>query len=54
MMIAAKTLALTGMQLIDEPKLIEKAKKEFNIKRGKDFKYVPLIGNREPALNYRN
>ena len=54
MMIAAKTLALTGMQLIDEPEAISLAKKEFLNQRGLDFKYVPLLGNREPALDYRN
>ena len=54
MLIAAKTIALTGMQLLDNPKLIDQAKKEFFLKRGKDFKYIPLIGEREPALNYRN
>ncbi|MAH82863.1 MAG: amidohydrolase [Flavobacteriaceae bacterium] len=54
MFIAAKTIALTGMQLLDNPKLIQKAKEEFILKRGKDFKYIPLIGERKPALNYRN
>ena len=54
MLIAAKTIALTGMQLLDNPELIEKAKVEFILKRGKDFKYIPLIGERKPALNYRN
>ena len=54
MLIAAKTLTLTGMQLIDNPTLISNAKKEFTLKRGKDFKYIPLIGDRKPALNYRN
>jgi aminobenzoyl-glutamate utilization protein B len=54
MLTAAKTLALTGMQLIDNPKLIANAKKEFILKRGKDFIYTPLIGDRKPALNYRN
>ena len=54
MMIAAKTLALTGMQLIDDPEAISQAKKEFSTQRGPDFKYIPLLGNREPALDYRN
>ena len=54
MMVAAKTLALTGMQLIDEPKTIEAAKKEFLEKRGVDFIYTPMLGDRKPALNYRN
>ena len=53
-MIAAKTLALTGMQLIDDPEAISQAKKEFSTQRGPDFKYIPLLGNREPALDYRN
>jgi aminobenzoyl-glutamate utilization protein B len=54
MMVAAKTLALTGMQLIDEPKTIEAAKKEFLEKRGVDFIYTPMLGDRKPPLNYRN
>jgi len=54
MIIAAKTLALTGMQLLDEPKTIQAAKKEFVQKRGADFKYTPMLGERKPALNYRN
>ncbi|MDG1911648.1 MAG: amidohydrolase [Flavobacteriaceae bacterium] len=54
MMVAAKTLALTAMQLIDSPKIIVKAKEEFLQKRGPDFKYKPMLGDRKPALNYRN
>jgi aminobenzoyl-glutamate utilization protein B len=54
MMVAAKTLALTAMQLIDNPKIISEAKKEFLQKRGANFKYVPMLGDRKPALNYRN
>ena len=54
MMIAAKTIALTGMQLLDEPKIIEAAKKEFLEKRGANFIYTPMLGDRKPALNYRN
>ena len=37
MMVAAKTLALTGMQLLDNPKAIETAKKEFLEKRGLNY-----------------
>ena len=54
MMVAAKTLALTGMQLLDNPKIIKAAKEEFIKKRGVDFKYFPMLGDRKPALNYRN
>ncbi len=54
MIVAAKTLALTGMQLLDDPKAIILAKKEFLENRGSNFKYIPLLGGRKPALNYRN
>lgn len=54
MMKAAKVLTLTGMQLLENPKLIEKIQKEFNEIRGEKFNYVPLLGNRSPALDYRN
>ena len=54
MIIAAKTLTLTGMQLFDNPKIIQAAKENFIQKRGKDFQYVPMLGDRKPALNYRN
>ena len=54
MLVAAKTLALTGMQLFDDPKIIQAAKSEFLKKRGEDFVYTPLLGDREPALDYRN
>jgi aminobenzoyl-glutamate utilization protein B len=54
MMVAAKTLALTGMQLIDNPKVIKAAQEDFIKKRGADFEYNPMLGDRKPALNYRN
>jgi len=54
MMAAAKTLTLTGIDLLRNPSLIEKAKVEFDAVRGKDFQYKPLLGDRKPALNYRD
>ena len=54
MMVAAKTLTLTGMQLFDEAGFREQINKEFIEVRGSDFEYIPLLGDREPALNYRN
>lgn len=54
MALAAKTLALSAAKLFKSPRVIEMAKKEFEERRGKDFKYVPLLGNRPPALDYRN
>ena len=54
MMIAAKALTLTGMQLFDDPAFIKEVQKEFLEIRGEDFEYIPLLGNRQPALDYRN
>lgn len=53
MMVAAKTLALTAADLFENQEIIEKAKKEFIERRGEKFLYVPLLGNRMPALDYR-
>ncbi len=53
MMVAAKTISLTAIDLFKDPKLIKKAQEEFEEKRGKDFKYIPLLGDRPPALDYR-
>ncbi len=54
MMVAAKTLTKTAIDLFSNTEIIEKAKAEFIEKRGKDFKYIPLLGDRPPALDYRN
>jgi len=54
MMVAAKTLALTTINLFQDSGLIKKAKAEFLDRRGADFKYIPLLGDRAPALDYRN
>ena len=54
MIIAAKTLALTATELFENPAAIATAKTEFEKNRGgKDFKYIPLLGDRKPALDYR-
>ncbi len=53
MMVAAKAMAITGYDLFKSPKVLEQAKAEFNAKRGTDFVYDPLLGNRPPALDYR-
>jgi aminobenzoyl-glutamate utilization protein B len=53
MMVAAKTLAATGIDLFNNPALIEAAKKEFMEAKG-DYQYKPLLGDRKPALNYRD
>ncbi|MBO0952116.1 amidohydrolase [Fibrella forsythiae] len=53
MLVAAKTLALTALDLYTTPTLIEKARAEWIQKRGADFKYEALLGDRKPALDYR-
>jgi len=53
MMVAAKTMALTAIDLYTKPDFIIKAKEEFKLVRG-DYKYEALLGNRKPALNYRD
>jgi aminobenzoyl-glutamate utilization protein B len=53
MMVAAKTLTLTAIDLFQNPKLIEAAKQELAERRGPNFNYIPLLGDRAPALDYR-
>ena len=53
MLNAAKVMALTTYDLFMNKNLILKAQAEFEEKRGKNFTYNPLIGDRAPALNYR-
>ncbi|MEO0527809.1 MAG: amidohydrolase, partial [Bacteroidota bacterium] len=53
MMVAAKTLTLTAIDLLRNTSLVSKAKEEFIERRGADFTYIPLLGDRPPALDYR-
>ncbi|MES1221650.1 MAG: amidohydrolase [Bacteroidota bacterium] len=53
MMVAAKTMALTAIDLYTNPGVIIKAKEEFKNAIG-DYKYEALLGDRKPALNYRD
>jgi aminobenzoyl-glutamate utilization protein B len=53
MIVAAKTLACTALELYKNQQLIESAKTEWLQKRGANFKYEPLLGDRKPALDYR-
>ena len=54
MLVAAKTLALTAIDLYQDPATIRRAREEFERRRGPGFQYRPLIGDRAPALDYRN
>ncbi len=53
MMVAAKTLALTAIDMFSNQATIDQAWTEFKKKRGENFKYEALIGDRKPALDYR-
>lgn len=53
MLVAAKTMALTAIDLMSNTALIAKAKEEF-IKSVGNYQYKPLLGDRKPALNYRD
>ena len=54
MSVAAKTLAATAMDLFKKPLFIEEARAEWLTKRGAGFSYKALLGDRKPALNYRD
>jgi len=54
MMNAAKTMALSAYDLFTRPELIRTATEEWEKARGKNFSYEALLGNRTPALDYRD
>jgi aminobenzoyl-glutamate utilization protein B len=53
MIVAAKTLARTAMDLFGDPSIVRGAQEEYRKRVGPDFRYVPLVGNRPPPLDYR-
>ena len=53
MLVAAKTLALTAIDLFQSPDVIREAWAELERRRGPDFTYVSLLGDRAPPLDYR-
>jgi aminobenzoyl-glutamate utilization protein B len=53
MIVAAKSMALTAVDLFKNPALLSAAKDEFYSRRGRDFEYEALLGDREPPLDYR-
>ncbi|MEL6654927.1 MAG: amidohydrolase [Bacteroidota bacterium] len=54
MLVAAKTLSLTAIQLFSAPDICDKAREELETRTGADFEYEALIGDRKPPLDYRN
>ena len=53
MTVAAKTMALTAMDLFTDPTHVQKARAEFDENRGPNFKYTTRLADRKPALDYR-
>jgi len=52
--LAAQVLSDTAIEIYLDPSIVEKAEKELSRKVGKDFNYSPLVGDRDPPLDYRN
>jgi len=52
--LAAQVMADTAQDIFKNPSILEDAKNEYQNRVGEDFKYVPLLGDREPPLDYRN
>jgi len=53
MLVAAKSMALTAIDLFTDPGHIQQARIEFDKRRGPDFKYTTRLADRKPALDYR-
>jgi aminobenzoyl-glutamate utilization protein B len=52
-MVAAKTLALSAVDFFLNPGTIAAAAAEHQERVGPDFVYRPLLGDRDPPLDYR-
>lgn len=53
LVLASKVLAMTAIDLVLDEKLLLAAREEFEQRRGSDFEYRPLLGDRAPPLDYR-
>jgi aminobenzoyl-glutamate utilization protein B len=53
MLLAARLLAVTAVDLFENPELVAAAQDELEARRGADFQYRALLGDREPPLDYR-
>ncbi len=54
MQLAAKILAATAIDLYGNPQLLASARTELMKRRGTDFQYSAVLGDRAPALDYRS
>ena len=53
MLVASKTMALTAIDFMLKPSIIATATEEFKKAKG-DYNYKAILGDRKPALNYRD
>ena len=53
MIVAAKAMALAAAELFASPALVSAAKAELSAKRGPNFRYETVLGDRKPPLDYR-
>ncbi|MCO6360312.1 amidohydrolase [Roseivirga pacifica] len=53
MLVAAKTLTLTAIDIFNDPAVTGRALEELMRRRGDDFVYEALVGDRTPPLDYR-
>ena len=53
MQLAARLLAVTASDLFRDPALLAAARDELLRRKGPDFRYAALLGDREPPLDYR-
>lgn len=53
MILAAKTIALSAIDLFKDPGVIAKAKEELDRLKGPNYQYESLLGDRTPPLDYR-
>jgi aminobenzoyl-glutamate utilization protein B len=51
--VASKSLALAAIELYENEDLRRAAREEFDERRGENFAYIPLLGDRPPPLDYR-
>jgi aminobenzoyl-glutamate utilization protein B len=54
MIVAAKTLALTAVDLFTDRQALADARAEYRKRVGPDFTYRALVGDRKPPLDYRD
>lgn len=53
MLLAAKVLAMTSLDILSDPSVVQEARQEWQERRGPDFQYEALLGDRDPPLDYR-